>query len=191
MKGILSNILMFAAGAAIGSAVAWKLTKTKYEQIAQEEIESVRALFETSAETDISEEDTEPVQYGNNKPDISELVAKIHDNEYAEVEEEATMDKPYVIPPEEFGEKDGYGMVSLTYYADKVVTIDNVEQNTEEPLEDVDGTIGLESLNHFGEYEDDSVFVRNDELRCDYEILMDHRNYADVANTEPHLAEGE
>ena len=31
-------------------------------------------------------------------------------------------------------------------------------------------------------YEDDSVFVRNDVMKCDYEILLDHRNYKDVAS---------
>ena len=35
-KSTLSNIVIFAVGAAIGSAVTWKLLKTKYEQIAQE-----------------------------------------------------------------------------------------------------------------------------------------------------------
>ena len=39
------NVLMFAAGAAIGSAVTWKVVKTKYERIAQEEIESVKEAY--------------------------------------------------------------------------------------------------------------------------------------------------
>lgn len=36
------NILMLTVGAAIGSAVTWKVVKTKYERIAQEEIDSVK-----------------------------------------------------------------------------------------------------------------------------------------------------
>lgn len=40
--------------------------------------------------------------------------------------------------------------------------------------------IGDDALGHFGEYEDDSVFVRNDEEQTDYEILLDGRNYHDV-----------
>ena len=46
-----------------------------------------------------------------------------------------------------------------------------------EPIEDVDSIIGLESLKHFGEYGDDSVYVRNDELKADYEILLDDEKY--------------
>ena len=53
----------------------------------------------------------------------------------------------------------------------------------------MDEIVGKESLNHFGEYEDDSVFVRNDRLKRDYEILLDQRNYSDVVKTMPHRME--
>lgn len=36
------KLLIFGIGAAIGSVVTWKLVKTKYERIADEEIESVK-----------------------------------------------------------------------------------------------------------------------------------------------------
>lgn len=42
MNKKLFGAIMFAVGAAVGSAVTWKLVKTKYEQIAQEEIDSVK-----------------------------------------------------------------------------------------------------------------------------------------------------
>ena len=82
------------------------------------------------------------------------------------------MEKPYVISPEEYGERDDYDLYSYTYYADKVLA-----DEYNEPIEDVDSIIGLESLKHFGEYGDDSVYVRNDELKADYEILLDDEKY--------------
>ena len=82
------------------------------------------------------------------------------------------MEKPYVISPEEYGEIDDYNLYSYTYYADKVLA-----DEYNEPIEDVDSIIGLESLKHFGEYGDDSVYVRNDELKADYEILLDDEKY--------------
>ena len=45
MKTTLSNFIIFATGAAIGSVVTWKIVKTKYEQIAKEEINSVKEVF--------------------------------------------------------------------------------------------------------------------------------------------------
>ena len=46
--------------------------------------------------------------------------------------------------------------------------------------EDIAETIGRECLKHFGEYEPDSVFVRNNDMRTDYEILQDERRYEDA-----------
>lgn len=81
-------------------------------------------------------------------------------------------ERPYVISPDEFGEKDGYENVTLTYYADGVLTdyFDNVISN-------VDEVVGFDSLDHFGEYEDDVVFVRNEKMETDYEILRDLRDF--------------
>ena len=47
-------------------------------------------------------------------------------------------------------------------------------------IEDVDNIIGLDSLNHFGEYEADSVHVRNDKKKTDYEILLDEEKYSNL-----------
>ena len=47
-------------------------------------------------------------------------------------------------------------------------------------IEDVDNIVGLDSLDTFGKYEDDSIYVRNDSLKCDYEILADNSNYSDI-----------
>ena len=37
-----------------------------------------------------------------------------------------------------------------------------------------------DALDHFGEYEDDSVFVRNDRYKCNYEILKDVRTFEEA-----------
>lgn len=187
MNSTLSNILIFTAGAAIGSVVTWKLLKTKYEQIADEEIESVKEAYaekmaEVKAEEESTEADDEIVSIDNVKPDILEYAKKygviVDENEYITTEGGVMeMDKPFVIAPDEFGECD-YSTVSLSYYADGVLTDD-----MDNPIEDVDDMVGFESLTHFGEYEDDSVFVRNHNYKTDYEILFDTRNFSDVYPT--------
>ena len=114
-----------------------------------------------------------------------EYAAKLQENGYTNYsdsenketvhKEDDSVQKPYVISPDEFGEFAGYDTVSLTYYADRVLADDN-----DDVIEEVDDVVGTESLSHFGEYEDDSVFVRNDRLKCDYEILLDQRKFSDV-----------
>ena len=166
------TILAFFMGATVGSIATWKFLKTKYELYYEEEDEE---LFEDDTEEDTDEAEPEPINEIDEKPDLSIYTAKLKEQGYLQdVEEGGTddMKKPYVISPDEYGEMDDYDLYSYTYYADKVLADEN-----NEPIEDVDQRIGLESLNHFGEYGDDSVYVRNDELKADYEILLDDEKY--------------
>lgn len=190
----VTNFVMFAMGAAVGSVVTWQYVKKKYEQIAQEEIDSVKAVFmkkDPDMEVTVSEtpHQAEPRKV-EEKPSISEYAALLKNEGYTNYsgtgkeEQIAMSNKPYVISPEEFGEDEEYEKISLTYYADQVLADEN-----DELVEDVEGAVGFESLTHFGEYEDDSVFVRNDRLKCDYEILLDQRTYSDVVKTRPHQME--
>ena len=208
MNKTVIGIISFAAGDAIGSVATWMLVKNKYEQIAQEEIEEVREVYmnaiRKTEEVDDEHEDSAPV---NEAPKVAELKSYkdvVKDSGYinygniteAEVEEmvkEQTKEiveecndilkktedkvnhKPYVISPDEFG--DEYNVVTLVCYNDKVVTTyDTGEVLTDE---EVDKLVGLDSLSRFGEYEEDSVFVRNDSIKLDYEILTDEENYSD------------
>lgn len=45
MNTKIFNTIMFAVGAAMGSAVTWKVVKTKYEKISNEEIRSVKEEY--------------------------------------------------------------------------------------------------------------------------------------------------
>ena len=53
-----------------------------------------------------------------------------------------------------------------------------------EIVEDVEGTVGSDALNSFGEYEEDSVFVLNEQYGAAYEILLDESCYGAPNPTE-------
>ena len=178
MNDKVKIVLSFIAGAAVGTAITWKFTKEKYEQIAQEEIDSVKEVFlnRTTTKEAVSPKDDEPnvIEYAN------KLMTNGYTNDsnkYEKKEKVSSVKGPYVIPPEEFGILEDYETVSLTYYADQVLADEN-----DSLIEDVEDVVGYEALTHFGEYEDDSVFVRNDAQKCDYEILLDQRKYYDIAD---------
>lgn len=88
--------------------------------------------------------------------------------------------EPYVIEPIEFGELDDYKTFELTYYEDGILEDENYDivKNPEEIL-------GPDALGSFGEYEDDSVFVRNERLRADFQILKDYRTYDEARSIGP------
>lgn len=189
--------LGFIIGAASGATVAWYLLKDKYETLAQEEIDSVKEVFARREQEMKDETVKRNVAEGikdsdRTKPDLKEYAEQLKKNGYTRysdlsADDEGVSDKqtkPYVIPPEQFGDDENYDQISLTYYAGGVLADEN-----DEVIDDVEETVGIESLNHFGEYEDDSVFVRNDTRKCDYEILLDQRTYSEVAEEMPHRME--
>ena len=186
MKSTLNSFLIFAAGAAIGSAVTWKLVKTKYERIAQEEIDSVKETFANREKKSDVDKHSKDVNHDmqNVRKTYSNMISELDYD--AESKEVTYVNKPKVIAPEDFGENDDYDVVSLIYYADNVLTDD-----MNRLVEDVEGTVGSDFAKHFGEYEEDSVFIRNDDLMTDYEILADCRKYSDVVTINPHRAEEE
>ena len=184
----LSKVFVFTVGAAIGSAVTWKLLKAKYEQLAQEEIESVKEAFSNMPKYEGPENSEEESVFSDkDKEEYAKLVGEAGYINYSDttttVKEIDDVEKPYVIAPDEFGDCD-YRTISLTYYEDKVLAddMDNI-------IDDVDDVVGLSSLDTFGQYEDDTVFVRNDRRRCDYEICLDSRTYSDVTGISPHQME--
>ena len=200
MNSTLTNVFAFVAGAAVGVGVTWKILKTKYEQIAQEEIDSVKEVYSKRyGKTDNNErvfEDETDVQAEPDVADIRGYAVELAKNGYVNysdvmpeekkgVTPHTSEDGPYVISPEEFGSHDDYETISLTYYSDGVVA-DDMDYR----VDDLDSIIGIEALSRFGEYEDDAVFVRNDEMKTDYEILLDTRRYADVTrNPSPDVTE--
>ena len=189
-KDLLSKVLIFVAGCGIGSVVTGKLVEKKYQQIAQEEIDSVKEALgyvnepmkeDEPEDAEADEEDEFDRENESAKEEINRIckeqgydynaISKGGEKEMAEKD-----DKPYVISPEEFDEN-GYKTKTLFYYNDDVVTDDRGKVLSEESVEKL---IGKESLSTFGQYESDSVFVRNDNLMTDYEILADERNYHEM-----------
>lgn len=178
MNRTLSNVFIFTVGAAIGSAVSYKILKTKFEKIAQEEIESVKQTF-SKRTVDLEEAHNRDMNrvYRDILDKTNEKI--LQENGYTNYsgisKDVENLDEPYVIPPDEFGDFDEYEQVTLYYYADGVLTDD-----VDEPVDDVEGTVGSNALDSFGEWEDDAVHVRNDKLQCDFEILRKCDNFADI-----------
>ena len=170
MNKTISNILIFVAGVAVGSVAACMLTKERYKRyyaaIADEEIDSVKAVYSKKAKDD---EKAEKAKAEREYRTLAQPYATDHDEKggAAVIED----DEPYVIPPDEFGHG-SYETIYLTYYADNVLADD-----VDDIVDDIDGTVGRKSLLHFGEYEDEIVHVRNDIIETEYEVSLDTRNY--------------
>lgn len=168
-----SIVLAFLAGVAVGAVASWKALKTRYERLAQKEINSVKEKYAKrhparKSEVDTSEE--ENVLYSRYKSEIESYTVPEETTEEEGVE---YMPRPRVIAPEELGEIEEYDVVSLSLYSDGVLA----DSITGEPIDDIDNTVGRESLHHMGDYEDDCVHIQNDRLKTYYEVLLDAREF--------------
>lgn len=85
------------------------------------------------------------------------------------------IDKPYVISVREYSESD-YRNSSLAYFAEDGVLIDEREQ----PIPDIDAVINEANLERFGHGSNDRriVYVRNDKLEMDFEVVRSEGSYA-------------
>lgn len=216
MNKSLSNAILFTIGVAIGSLVTWKVVKTKYERVAQEEIDSVKAEYEklsdrrrkemevykrfneanNAYDSEQNDEDSGEAEYEPNEEDVVAYhnITRKYQTADSESEEENNkkgekenyvevpvqhIDPPYVISPDMFAGIPGYSTQPLSYFVDGILADDwGVELDIEE-------TIGEESLNHFGEYVDDTVYVRNERTEIDYEVTQDPRTYEDAMKAIP------
>lgn len=195
--GIVSGCL----GVGVGGFVAWRILDKRYEAEKEKEIENTKRHYESkianleagdSVESNESEE--KPIEVAKRviekKPDLSEYAKVLKENNYIDYSKSNTKiveeipvsprKAPYVITPNDFMSEDNYNHITLTYYSDGVLVDEN-----KEVIEDADSVIGKGSLTHFGEYEDDSVYVRDEVLKIEYEILYDQSTFAEVSKHLP------
>lgn len=199
-----SSLLAFMLGMAIGSTITLQMIKDRYERRIEEDRKSLEEMYAAKSMAEAVEtlvDKKEPVdkapaapnpkelaERAKDKPDIREYTRRLQKEGYVNYAQggevvsvkdppkEAVVDIPYVISPDDFGEMDGYEKISLTYFADGVLADED-----NEPVDDIEEIVG-DGLSHFGDYEEDSVFVRNDAKKCDYEILRDMREFSEVVS---------
>lgn len=208
MNKSIFGVIGFVLGAAAGSLVTWKLIEKKYMDMADEEIQSVKEMYrskivnpevldrknddmfiaareapEFTVSMEVTDEKlselTGSYLSDAEKPDYTAYSqAKENRNAFNDAmptEPELKQDDPYVIDPTEFGEFSEYEQRELTYYKDGVIC-----ENDTDMIDPYDIFGDLDVGDHFGEYEDDRVFVRDDKRQVDYEVLRDERMFMEV-----------
>lgn len=191
----MKKAIAFLIGTALGVGLHLYLfseieEETDEKVITWDEIKKEREKKEKEQVEEKSEE-KDQIKALREKPDImsySKKLEKAGYTNYSDVKnvrvERKEGKEPYVIDPSEFGMEDEYESVSLTYYSDGILA-DDVDD-----LVDVEN-VGEDFASHFGDYEEDAVHIRNDELKIDYEILKDERSYKEAMKGKPQPPEVE
>ena len=202
MSKALIGLGSFFAGVGIGSVGVYLALNRKFEDDLNVELGNMKTYYEDKIEETINEirveENTrrfEEEKEIEKKLDETLNATAVKDysayskpkkEEIPEPEPEPEDEKeeikgPYVISPHEFGSKEGYEIITLYYYADEMLADD-----LNNPVDPFD-VVGDDFDKHFGEYEMDSVYVRNEARRVDYEILKDLRTFDEALASGPRM----
>lgn len=184
-KSLLTSIA-FVAGAAVGCLSTWQYFKTKYEKIADEEVESVKQVFlsQENKKEELNKE-LEPenkIPTITKKKDLKEYKDLLEEVNYSgfskneEVEEVRNPTVPYLISFDEFGQMEDWKEMQITYYADDIL----VDQD-DDIVMDAEDQFGYECLKEFDDPDcGDAIYVRNELLETDYEIVRDSNTYESI-----------
>lgn len=199
----MKKVIFLLLGVGIGGAIATYICKRKFEAELEKEIDSVKEAFgrrykpvkkdngDTSKHPAPGVKDDKVV---NAKEVYKETMQKIGYDTYSsdkkpqtEETEEPEIDEPYpgsdlkakptVITPDEFEETNIHFDKNTFYYykGDKTM----VDDTGMEIDDDLTAAVGTDFLNHVGEYEENTVYIRNARLQADYQIIVEEDAYHD------------
>ena len=179
---------------AIQGPVESKESEVKEEPVAETPDETVQTV-KTEPQKLENELQKKAAEVAREKPNIIDYTKMIKEQKYVPTppsdSEEYYSDYPYLITDDmtPFGEKEDsegnpYDTITLIYYEDGVIA-----DTTDEIIDDVNETIGTDSLSHFGDFQNkDSIYVRNDRLRADFEVCMSNLSWGDdILTRKPYL----
>lgn len=178
----VKGIFIFVIGVVTGTFAGAQIAKKKYEEIANEEIEEIRAYYK-EREKEVKEVEESNAVEAPEEKSIEVEERKQYDNiikrgNYMAVDEEEqnnVCDEAYPIDPSEFGNDGKNATETLTYFADGVLV-----NEVDEVVEDPDLVVGRHHIDIFNEFPDATcVYVRNDLDGTDYEILKDDWCWSD------------
>lgn len=192
MNRLICSAIGFVTGSVIGSAITYMILRKPMEEEFQRRVDSIKDTYRKESEKYAIKNYEKGVEEAKNKTTVEEKL-KVFSTERTDYtqfwrgDDSDKKDSPLkkeakisIISPEEFGEM-GYQTINLTYFADGVLVDDRYGVMEEDELE---MAVGRDSLSHFGDYEEDSVHVRNEQREIDYEILLDPRTYEEFLETE-------
>ena len=172
-----------------GEKIDIPMTRNGYSKYSKKKLSEKK----TKKESDREPLPTDPVATANyidySAPYRTSSKSVKIEKKFVEGEKGATSnDEPYIISPDDFMAS-SYESSTLLYYADGVLA--DSDNNV---ISSYIGLIGPKALNSFGQYQEDTVFVRNDKLKTDFEIILDTREFSKIRrenNPKQSLQDGE
>lgn len=175
---------IFFAGVAVGAAGCYFALRVKFEKQLNEQVDVINQAFDREMEklgleiTKEKKEAEDPVNGG--KIFRTEIKKHGYETHFKTIKEdspkmeemespkEGGSVEPYIISAEQFATDGILDKVTLTYYINADLVCEE-----EEILDNFQNIIGTDFVNHFHDDEEGVVYVRNERLGTDYEVILD------------------
>ena len=164
-------------GLVTGAIAAYKITSDHYEKIVSDlEDDFDESVFGDDEGVQVSEleEDVnvyEPLKTSHNIPKtpLKDYANKLKETGYIGGENpEKDQNSPYIIRNDQFGLDNEYDLVALAYHSNDIL-VNEVGEIIPEPSELIDP----DALEQLGEDKADVVYVRNEKLKTEFEIIFE------------------
>lgn len=177
------SIITGLAASALCGAAGWFATNMYWKRRNREEVEAVREGLKEFYEERLKVKDDEvKEQTAVAKADVYELrkgtitsvsARPVETKEPVQDQNESI----YIIKPEEYGDNEGWDKLSYLYFPDPDKYV-NASYDVPVDEEEIANTLkGLNVANHFGEFEDDAVYVRNEDLKLDVAVYLSDKDF--------------
>lgn len=169
MKSFIKYSIIFAAGVVSGLFLSKTYYREQYKTRINKDLEALNSSSpKEKTDAEKTKEDLEEYKkllkiYKNLIPEDKDIPRK-----------GGSSMESYIIEPENYGEYPDYEKVELVYFHDGHLTDENYEE-----IEDCD-FLPDDFVDHFGEYESECVYTRNDQKKCDYMVVLDFRDFDEV-----------
>jgi len=166
--------LAFATGATIGGIIASYILSVKHEKEMSDACKDIQEFYadKTAKDTEKATVDTYK-ELERVKSELNNMYEHLKNVSDQEQEKEKGLPSVYILKPDEFGTIPDYDRFYYTYCTDDgKFYIDAGMDTPAEEVEIEDMFKAIHPEQHFGEYEDDAVYIRNDELKTDIVVYL-------------------
>ena len=176
------NTILLCVGAfGLGFGTCYLALRERFDRRLDAQIDAINQAFDREmGELGLEKTTDTPVKSTDSKIFRSEIKKHNYDSyftpkseekvpsEATESPKEGGIVEPYIINASQFATDRTLDKISLTYYINADLVCEE-----EEVIEDIDAVLGTDFMNHFHDDEEGVVYVRNERLGADYEVILD------------------
>lgn len=197
----LRDAIIFVGGVGLGAVSTYFILKDRYNKQLNEETEEIKEYYkdlysnkeETPSElqdVEIKIEDVhmETVEVpAGEEPNYGEIIEKLNYNQFSTTVaapdgEERVERKPYLISMDEYNTDTRMIKKIISYFEDDMVCMDN---DTKEVLTNIPKELGVDNLESINENGEGEIYIRNELLGIDYNVVSEPGSYEDYLEVGP------